>query len=76
MMNEFSVWSRWRDHLNTLGLGELVDELIRPGSPLAFIAAQALRVAQPSLSAFADEASLTSLAKLADHLEGSVDSHA
>jgi hypothetical protein len=69
-MNEFSVLSRWRDHLNTLGVGEMLDELFRPGSPVTFIAAQLLYVARPSLSAFAADSSLTSLMKLAEQLEG------
>ena len=74
LMNEFSVWSRFRDHLNTLGLGEVVDELLRPGSPLAFIAAQAMRVAQPTLGAVADDSALASFARFADQLEGNEDS--
>jgi|GEM_PF-1221162 hypothetical protein len=69
LMNEFSV-NRWRDHLNALGIGDLVDELFRPGSPLAIIAAQLLHVARPSLGAFADDSSLASLARFTDYLQG------
>ena len=69
LMNEFSV-NRWRDHLNALGVGDLVDEMFRPGSPLAIIAAQLLYVARPSLGAFADDSSLASLARLTDYLQG------
>ena len=68
-MNEFSSWNRWRDHLNALGVGEIVDELFRPGSPLAIIAAQLLYVARPSLSAFADDPSLASLTRFTNYLE-------
>jgi hypothetical protein len=68
-MNEFSV-NRWRDQLNALGVGDLVDELFRPGSPMAILAAQLLYVARPSLGAFADDSSLTSLARLTDYLQG------
>lgn len=72
-MNEFSAWNRWRDHLNALGVGEIVDEMFRPGSPLALIAAQLLYVARPSLSAFADDSSITSLMKITEQLEGEAD---
>jgi hypothetical protein len=75
-MNEFSAFKRVRDHLNTLGLGEMVDELLRPGSPLAFLAAQALRVAQPTVGAFTATTTLAALTRLADELEGRADSKA
>lgn len=72
-MNEFSAWNRWRDHLNALGVGEMIEELFRPGSPLAMIAAQLLYVARPSLGAFADDSSLASLTRLTDYLQGDED---
>ncbi|MBI5291945.1 MAG: hypothetical protein HY872_08730 [Chloroflexi bacterium] len=70
-MKQKLAWQHWRERWNALGLSELADELLRPGSPLAFLAAQGLRVAQPLLSSFADPAAPGSLAALADRLENS-----
>lgn len=58
-----------QERLDSLGFGEFWRELFRPGSPLAFLTAQGLRVAQPMLGAFTDEAGLSALDVLADRLE-------
>ena len=69
-MKDHWTRNRWREQLAAMGLGELWAELFRPGSPLAFLSAQGLRVAQPALGAFVDEAALAALIALADRLEG------
>ena len=66
-------FQHWRERIRSLGLGELWDELLRPGSPLAFVAAQGLRAAHPVLGAFAQEGALQKLYTLADRLEGDVE---
>jgi hypothetical protein len=58
-------------HLDSLGFGDFWRELFRPGSPLAFLTAQGLRVAQPVLGAFADPSGMRALEALADRLEHS-----
>lgn len=68
-MNKTSNFAEWRERLNTLGFGELWSELFHPGSPLAFLAAQGLRVAQPVLGAFTDDSGAAALSALADRLE-------
>ena len=65
-----NVFQHWRAQLEGLGLGELWAEFTRPGSPTAFLMAQSLRVAQPTLSAFAADSTLDSITRLADQLEG------
>ena len=57
------------EQINALGFGEMWSELFRPGSPLAFLTAQGLRVAQPVIGAFTDDSGLAALATLADRLE-------
>jgi hypothetical protein len=59
-----------RKRLNSLGFGEFWDEIFRPGSPLAFLTAQGLRIAQPVLGAFTTRSGLADLTALADQLEG------
>lgn len=59
-----------RKELNSLGFGELWAELFRPGSPLAFLTAQSLRLAQPVLGAFTTDSGLAALTAMADRLEG------
>lgn len=59
-----------RKGLNSLGFGELWDELFRPGSPLAFLTAQSLRLAHPVLGAFTTDSGLAALTAMADRLEG------
>jgi hypothetical protein len=56
-------------HLDSLGFGDFWRELFRPGSPLAFLTAQGLRVAHPMLGAFTDPSGLSALEALADRLE-------
>ena len=68
--NEMNVFQHWQERFESLGLGELWHELARPGSPTAFLAAQGLRLIQPALSAFTDEAGVTAIASLAARLEG------
>ncbi|MBM4422100.1 MAG: hypothetical protein FJ030_01750 [Chloroflexi bacterium] len=68
-MNKTSIFAEWRGRLNALGFGDFFAELFRPGSPLAFLTAQGLRVAQPTLGAFADDSGLAAIAALADRLE-------
>ncbi len=68
-------FQNWRERIRSLGLGELWDELLRPGSPLAFVAAQGLRAAHPALSAFAEEGTQQKLYALADQLEGDAESN-
>ncbi len=58
-----------QERLDSLGFGDFWRELFRPGSPLAFLTAQGLRVAQPVLGAFTDQAGLGALNALADQLE-------
>ena len=70
IVNKESIFGAPRRWLAGLGLGDLWDELLRPGSPLAFLTAQGLRVAQPVLGAFTDAAGLAALAAWADQLEG------
>jgi len=65
-----NVFQHWQERFESLGLGELWRELTRPGSPTAFLAAQGLRIAQPALSVFTDEAGAAALASLAARLEG------
>lgn len=60
----------WRAQFERLGLGELWAELARPGSPFAFLLAQGLRVAQPTLGVFAAASTLETISQLADQLEG------
>lgn len=72
-MNGLSPLAQWRERLQALGLAGLWDELMRPGSPPAFLAAQGLRVAQPVLGAFASQAALARLGALADRLEAQSD---
>lgn len=69
-------FQNWRERIRSLGLGELWDELFRPGSPLAFVAAQGLRAAHPVLGALAEEGTLQKLTALADRLEGDAESNA
>ncbi len=66
-------FQNWQERIRSLGLGELWDELLRPGSPLAFVAAQGLRAAHPVLGAFAEEGALQKLYALANRLEGDVE---
>ena len=61
---------RWRAQFERLGLGELWLELARPGSPFAFLMAQGLRIAQPTLGAFTAASTLETISRLADQLEG------
>lgn len=68
--NSMNVFHHWQERFESLGVGELWRELSRPGSPAAFLAAQSLRIAQPALTAFTDEAGATAIASLADRLEG------
>ncbi|MEK7312430.1 MAG: hypothetical protein AAB382_10685 [Chloroflexota bacterium] len=68
-MNKTSNFAEWRKRLNALGFGEMWDELFLPGSPLAFLTAQGLRVAQPLLGAFTDDTELDAITALADRLE-------
>ncbi|MEK7277774.1 MAG: hypothetical protein AAB427_10530 [Chloroflexota bacterium] len=69
-------FQNWRERIRSLGLGELWDELLRPGSPLAFIAAQGLRAAHPVLGVFTDADALAKLTALADQLEGDQEGNA
>jgi len=62
-----------QERLRALGLDELWAELFRPGSPLAFLTAQGLRVAQPMLGAFTDTSGLAALSAWADRLEAPED---
>jgi len=55
--------------LNETGFGAFWAELFRPGSPLAFLTAQGLRVAGPVLGAFTTQDGLTQLEALATRLE-------
>jgi len=48
--------------ISELGLGELFDDLLQPGTPLAFLGAQLLFVAGPVMSAFTDGDKLEALA--------------
>jgi hypothetical protein len=57
-----------------LGLDELWAEIFQPGSPLAFLTAQSLRVAQPVLSVFMTPVGSASLHSLANRLEAAPDS--
>ncbi len=68
-VNKKSIFESIREPLNRLGFGELWAELFCPGSPLAFLTAQGLRVAQPTLGAFTGEAGLAAIGALADRLE-------
>lgn len=68
------LFQNWQERIRSLGLGELWDELFRPGSPLAFVAAQGLRAAHPILGALAEEGALQKLYALADRLEGDAES--
>jgi len=63
-------FQNWQERIRSLGLGELWDELLRPGSPLAFVAAQGLRAAHPVLDVFTGADALARLSALADQLEG------
>ena len=72
-LKSWFIFQNWQERIRSLGLGELWDELLRPGSPLAFVAAQGLRAAHPALSAFAEEGALQTLYALADRLEGDVE---
>lgn len=58
-----------QERLDSLGFGGFWRELFRPGSPLAFLTAQGLRVAQPVVGAFTDRSGLSALDALADRLE-------
>jgi hypothetical protein len=69
-VNKESSVESLRKGLNSLGFGELWEELFRPGSPLAFLTAQGLRVAQPVLTAFTTQLGITELDSLAERLEG------
>jgi hypothetical protein len=69
-VNKESSVESLRKGLNSLGFGELWEELFRPGSPLAFLTAQGLRVAQPVLTAFTTQPGMTKLEALAERLEG------
>ena len=55
--------------MGELGLDQLWAEIFQPGSPLAFLTAQGLRVAQPMLSAFTSSAGLSAVETLAQRLE-------
>lgn len=68
-MNKTSIFAEWSERLSALGFGEFFAELFRPGSPLAFLTAQGLRVAHPVIGAFADDSGLAAIAALADRLE-------
>ncbi|MBI3242209.1 MAG: hypothetical protein HYZ49_07950 [Chloroflexi bacterium] len=65
-----NVFQHWQERFESLGLGEFWRELMRPGSPTAFLAAQSLRIAQPALSVFTDEAGVAAIDSLAARLEG------
>jgi hypothetical protein len=69
-VNKESSVESLRKGLNSLGFGELWDELFRPGSPLAFLTAQSLRLAHPVLGAFTTDSGLAALTAMADRLEG------
>ncbi len=68
-MNKKASLETGQKLLEETGFGPFLAELFRPGSPLAFLTAQGLRVAQPVLGAFTTPAGLNSLEAWATHLE-------
>jgi len=69
------LFEHWPAQFQRLGLGEFWVELTRPGSPFAFLMAQGLRLAQPTLGVFTTTSTLGTISRLADQLEGTTDEH-
>jgi hypothetical protein len=69
-VNKGSSVESLRRALNSLGFGEFWEELFHPGSPLALLTAQSLRLTQPVLSAFTTDSGLAALMAMADRLDG------
>ncbi len=68
-MNKKASLETGQNLLHETGFGEFWAELFQPGSPLAFLTAQALRVAEPVLGAFTTPTALANLEQLAGRLE-------
>lgn len=69
-MSRKNAYDSFQQRLQALPVSDLWIEVLQPGSPLAFLAAQGLRVAQPLLNVFTDTVALESVA---DRLEQSPD---
>jgi hypothetical protein len=68
-VNKKTSFEAGQELLQSTGFGALWAEVFHPGSPLAFLTAQGLRVAAPVLGAFATAAGLSALESLAARLE-------